>query len=506
MIKKLVKDSFSSGMVPLLKTCITFIMAPLIVHALGNYDYGISEIVFSVVGYMGILDLGLMPAIVRYVARYHALGDKDELQRIYSSALAFLFPVGLLLSLGLVASSFWAPQLFSGADTASHQKYALFLIIVGVQVFFTFVGSIFDCYLEGLQRYTLRNYLTIVFSIAGACVLYPLLKNGGGLLAVAVVNGVGFSLKNLIYGIVLWGPKYGGYRFSRDNVSRKTFKELFSFGFKSFVYAVSLRISSLTDSLVIGAALGAAFVPFYVIPMSFLNHVRNLIWAMTRNFMPAFSELDAVADPEKVRAMFFGCSRYAVGVILPIIGGVCILGPTFLSHWMGKEYAEKGSVVLYLIACAYLVQWLNPFSNRYLTAVGKHGVMAKLGIAGSLLNLGLSIVLVKFLGIEGVALGTLLPVLAFEPYLLHKTCQQLGCSIGEYVVKVLVPLLLPALFFVLTLQGAQSLLPASSLVDVIMLGTIGMAVYSLFFVAIGMKRDERQRVYGQIRSKVYSGT
>jgi len=504
MIKKIVMNSMSSVIVPLVKTAITFVMAPLIVHALGNYDYGVWEIVFSVVGYMGVLDLGLMPAIVRFVARYHALGDKEELNRIYSSAMAFLFPVGLLSSMGPLVFSYWAPHFFVNAPTSGGMKYTIFFIIVGSQVFFTFIGSIFDCYIEGLQRYALRNYTTIAFSIIGACVMYPLLNNGGGLITLAAVNTIGYSLKYIIYGLLLWQAKNGGYSFKGKDVSKKTLRELFGFGLKSFVFAVSLRISMLADSLVIGAVLGPAIVPFYVIPVNFLSHARNIIWAMTRNFMPVFSELDAVAETSSTRNLFFACSRYALGIIIPIIAGVCILGPSFLKHWMGEEYAEKGTLVLYIIAAAYMIQWLNPFSNRFLTGVGKHGIMAKIGIVSSVLNLGLSLLLVRFVGIEGVALGTLIPALIFEPYLLYQTCKIMETSVLYYYRNVWLPMIFPTICFIFVLECEGMFLRNHSILDVVIQATIGIGVYMPIFIATAMKSDERVKVYCHLRNKIFS--
>ena len=52
-VKNIISNSLSGGVVPVIKVGITFIMAPLIVRALGNYDYGIWEMVFAIVGYMG---------------------------------------------------------------------------------------------------------------------------------------------------------------------------------------------------------------------------------------------------------------------------------------------------------------------------------------------------------------------------------------------------------------------------------------------------------------------
>jgi O-antigen/teichoic acid export membrane protein len=505
MIRKLLKDSFSCVVVPFVKIVITFVMAPLIVHALGNYDYGIWEMVFAIIGYMEFLDLGLMPAIVRNVARFRALKNMDEIQRIFSSSMAFFLPVGLLLAAGLIGFSLWAPEVIMKGPASGSHKYVLFFIIISIQVFFVFVGSVFDCCLEGFMLYNLRNYTTVVFSVVGAAIMYPMLKNGGGLLTLAVVNACGFSLKYLFYGFLLSRDKFGGLRFKTEYVSRQTFKGLFQFGVKSFVWASSLRIAILSDPLVIGSFLGAAIVPFYMIPSNLVGQARNIIWSITRVFLPAFSGLDALDEKDKTRDLYYVASRFMVGIVVPLIGGICMLGPSFISHWMGPEYAEKGKHVLYIIAAAYLVQWMNPFSKRFLTAIDKHEILARAGIISAIINLGLSIVLVQFIGKEGVALGTLIPALLFEPYFLYKTCQELECSIAQYSRRVFLPLLVPALIFVLSLTGAMMLIPADSLAHVALLAILSMVGYTPVFAVLAMKREERYKVYCQIRQRVFFG-
>lgn len=498
-LKNIIGNSLSNALVPMVKVVITFIMSPLIVRALGNYDYGVWEMVFAVVGYMGLLDLGLMPAIIRSVARYQALEDRSELQRIYSSSMAFLVPVGLCMAFLLIGVAFFTPDLIlQGTDPTRQKVYFIFFLIVAVQTFFTFTGTMFECFLEGFQQYNLRNYATIFMSVAGAVVLYPLLKNGGGLITIAAANAVGYTVKYAFYGVMLSRRRFGSFRFRWADVSSPTLKAMFSFGFNNLVYAVSLKISSVTDSLIIGTFLGPAVVTLYIIPYNFISQARTFIWALSRNFMPLFSELDALGEKETAQRLYFRASRFMVGLILPLVIGIVLLGPPFLEHWMGREYAENGRMVLYIIAAAYGVQWLNPLANRFLTGYGQHGIMAKLGIAGSLFNLVLSLILVHFLGKEGVALGTLLPVLFFEPYYLYRVCRILKSTVWIYAQKVLIPLLIPALIIIAAIEGCRMAQPPTSLLQVLCIASIGMSLYLPAFLVFSMTRVERQLVQQKI--------
>jgi O-antigen/teichoic acid export membrane protein len=500
MITKLLKDSFSSILVPLVKLAITFVMAPVIVHALGNYDYGVWEIVFSLIAYMEFLDFGLLPAIVRNVARHHALREMDELHKIFSSSLMFFIPVGLITSGGLLIAAFWAPEYFlQGTPTDSH-KYTIFFLVISIQAYFVFVGSVFDCFLEGLQLYWVKNYATILFSIIGVAFMYPLLKGGGGLLTLAIVNTCGLSLKYILYGIVLANHRTGGFRFRMRDVSRQTLRGMFNFGMKSFVWALSLRISTLTDPLIIGAFLGASVVPFYMIPANFIGQARSLIWSVTRIFLPLFSTLDARNDIRKTREVYLDASRYMLGIIIPLLGGIWLLGSPFISLWMGHEYAEKGVYVLYLLIAAHFVPWLNPFSRRFLTAIDKHEILAKVGMICAAINLSLSLLLVRYIGKEGVALATLLPLLAFEPYLLFRTNVELQSSVKEYAAKVFLPLLVPAIAFMTTLWVLVKIATISSLMHVVILACASVAVYVPTFFVVAMKKSERQKIIVRIRN------
>ncbi len=285
MMKNILQNSISNVSVLILKLCITFIMAPIIVRALGNHDYGIWEIVISIVGYMGLLQFGLQPAIVRYVARYSTLKDRKGLNEIYSTALIFMGIVGAVSAMALMI---WA---LVGADMlaenpGSASRYSVFLMVIATQVFVQFPGSLFMSVHHGFQRYNLTNLFTGINSIIFSAIMFMLLTRGYGLLSLALVNTIGIGSKYAIYGYLLRLGKYGGFIFRIRDVSMDAFKELFSFGAKSFVLGISSRISSSTDSIVIGSILGPVFVTFYMIPVNLVRHASSLISTITLNFMP----------------------------------------------------------------------------------------------------------------------------------------------------------------------------------------------------------------------------
>src|SRR5690606_1767911 len=95
--RRLFLNTGSNLLVMLLKLTITFIMTPILVTNLGSYAYGLWEMLGAIVGYMGLLDLGIKPAISRFAAKYKAEKGADNLRFLYSSAFLFMGVIGLLI-------------------------------------------------------------------------------------------------------------------------------------------------------------------------------------------------------------------------------------------------------------------------------------------------------------------------------------------------------------------------------------------------------------------------
>src|SRR5262245_26501632 len=71
-------------------------LSPFIVHSLGDSAYGAWVLLSSLVGYLGLLDLGTRSAVTRYVANYHATHRHEDAGRIASTAVGLFGGLGLL--------------------------------------------------------------------------------------------------------------------------------------------------------------------------------------------------------------------------------------------------------------------------------------------------------------------------------------------------------------------------------------------------------------------------
>ena len=470
-------------------------MAPILIRNLGNYDYGLWEMFGAVLGYMGMLDLGLGPTVSRYAARHRGDGDNISQQHVFNSALVFMVVVGCLLALSFVIWAIYFPTTLApeGQDA---QRYTFLLLAFAVQVLIFFPGRVAESYLEGFQRYQIKNLIIIINSLVGATILYSYITPENGLVLLAVVNVVGGSVKYIIYLIFITRPNLVGVKYQLRDFSPSKLKELLVFGSKSLIQGVSTRIETATDSLVIGSFLGPAMVPFYSISANLVQYIRTFTQTITHVFMPVFSDMSARGESEGARSLYLSGSKYVVAIMVLLCVGVILVGESFVRIWIGPDFAEHARYLLPILVAFACIPYLNPFVSRYLTAIGKHGIFAKWSPVSAAINLCLSILFVNEFGMVGVAVASLIPVLLVVPIYFQAVSRELEISVLDYCLNVLVPVLAPVLASVVTfflfdfaIDGYGDLLIASV--------SIGLVYLAVFFVA-GLNKEERSFFYSKL--------
>jgi len=475
-------------------------MTPIFLKNMGNYDYGIWEIIASVVGYMGILDLGIKPAITRFTAKYKVENNNSALREIYSSAFAFTLLMGIILCTILICWGMFFPETLA-PDSSSTTKYTLVLTILALQMLMMFPGYVPESLLEGLQQYSVKNNVTIVNSIIGACVLFYFISPNNALYLLALVNAVGLSIKYALYFYLVSRPKYGQLVPTVSYVSLAKIKQLLHFGGKSFIQGLAYQIESATDVLVIGYFLNPALVPLYSIPANLMGHIRNVGFTLTQAFMPKFSQLAAEKNSKATIDFYINASKWTIALILPISILAVILGPAFISLWLGTEYGENSQLILLLLAIFTMLPFLDPVMERYLTAINKHAILAKLYPISALINLVASILLVNKFGIVGVALGSIIPLCILVPVYLVYSCKQLGISVYWYINRALFPLALPNFGLTLFALFITDTYEINSYLALVLFSSLLILCYGIIFWFTTLCENDRKMFKSKINKK-----
>ncbi|MCS3904329.1 O-antigen/teichoic acid export membrane protein [Methylohalomonas lacus] len=481
------------------RVIVIFIMAPIYVSNLGHYDYGLREMLLAITGYMGMLDLGMRTAIGRFASMYNAKNDNESLLVTYTTSLTFMIMVGCFLAILLwLCAAFWSGLITP--DEGDKVKYILFLVLVGAHILFLFPLFVTESYLEGLQAYYLKNTINIITSITIAIISYIYITPANGLILLTALAAVMTLLKFFIFVVILLRPTLGRIAPSFKKFSLSRLKEMLSFSIKSFVQGASFQIETSSDRLVIGSILGPSVVPVYSVPASLINMIYDFTQTLTHAFMPLFSDLNAKQEQEKIKQIYLISSKLFVGFFIPASIAIIVVGGPFIETWMRGEFSRESMDGIILLLMLYvLIPKLNPFVSRYLTAIGWHGIFAKVAPVAAIINLGLSVWLVFEIGVIGAAFGSVIPVFFVMPIYLIYSCRHLHVSIMTYIKKVVLPVMLPSVLMLSCSLWLRMTWGLNNYSEILVCASIGAGVYFVCYWYLSMGPNERYIVLKWLR-------
>lgn len=471
---------------------ISFLLTPFILGHLGATLYGLWILVGSIVAYGTILDAGIWGSIIKFVAEYRAQGDYGAARSLLSTTLwLYLCLAAVICLLGFAVAPYF-PQLFHIPPDQERLASQL-LILMSISVGLTLPCLIPLSTLRGLQRYELVNTIEVTGAVASAVATIVWLLAGGGVLGIAVINICNLFLM-LMMG--LWALHriepylIVGFR----GANRPMLNRLLDYSWPLFIRDVANRLQTRTDVIVIGMFLPVSAVA----PFNVARRLSESTQTLTRQFMktliPLASQLHAEDDSPRLRALYIVGTRISVALIVALSAVLILLAGPILTVWVGAEYATYAGVVA-ILTLAVLIATIRWPAMAVLQGMARHRILALSSLGAGIANVALSIILVRPLGLIGVALARLIPTTieyfcVVLPYSLRVT----GVRFREVVNDIFVPAFVPAIPMTIVLYGLRTLLDPTSLWSLLLITAVSMPVYLGAYLCMGPCEHERQRI------------
>lgn len=408
-------------------------LSPFILHRLGNTAYGAWVLVFSVTGYYGLFDFGVRSSIVRYVSTYAATNDMDGLNRLLNTSLLGYSAIGALTMAVTVGLSMHIGSIFRMPAEFVPTARLLFLI-VGASVAIGFPAGVFAGTLEGLGRFYVVNATSIVSTLLRAILIVLALNHGYGLIAVAIITVVlpffGSAVRAAVV-LHLLRLKFG-WRY----VSRAALRDIAQYSSVSFILLIAFKLRFKTDELVVSTFLSVAAVTFFSNADRLVDYTAEVVMSLAQIFLPMSGQSDAKGDTERLRRILIAGNRACALVVLPISAALIILGKSVLAAWVGQQYVAVSYPVMLILLIPSTLMLAQAASTGILYGMARHRIMAWVcGIEG-VANLGLSIYLIRHLGLIGDALGTAIPLTCTSLFFLPRhLCRTLNVRLRSFLLQ-----------------------------------------------------------------------
>jgi O-antigen/teichoic acid export membrane protein len=479
-----------------------FFLSPFILHRLGNVAYGVWVLTVSVVGYLGLLDLGMQSSVLRFVSQGYAKGDHQSASEATSAALWVRLQISalaIILSAGLAVAF---PHMFKVPPELVRDAQKAILIIgatTAVTMSFGVVGGI----ITALSRYDLQNGASLAQTMVRVVGIVIVLRSGHGIVAIAMCEFVAAFVSKMVQ---LWMARrlYPELRITLGVPKKETLSKIWSYSAYTFLITIAIQLVYQTDNLIVGAFVSTAAVAFYAIANSLCRYVGQVINAMASTFMPAASTFEAANDGASLLALYKNGTRAMIMVSLPMMITLMVRGSSFIGLWMGPQYSHSSGVVLILLSVPLLFAFANQTPGAIAFGIEKHKMLAVWAVGEGIANLVLSIVLAHRYGIYGVAIGTLIPSmvsqLIFWPLY---TSKLVNLSAAQVILNVWGPMMLASVPFAIASYAFEVLAPAHNLAT-FSLQVCATLVVFLLSVGLMFRTYVRAQIWPRLHSMLFA--
>ncbi len=403
---------WSGAAARLLSSALTLVSLPLAVRYLGAERYGVWATITSTVVWINLLDLGIASTLTNHISRAFALGDKTSATRYFTNALVLTAGVSAIAGTALAfvfqrinwIALFNVSAAVHAQEVTSTVAAAAALVLLGLPC--NLAGKLLAGYQE-LHRNNIAMCAGAVASVAGLA-LGIVLRVSMAVLFVMSAGCLTFaSLATLVVTVTCAKP----WLLPRPSlIDRCAIKELLNSGSSFFLIQVAGVVVFSSDNLVVSHYLGAAEVTPYSVTWRLVGLAALLQSLIFPALWPAYAEAYARRDYGWIRRTFTLTMKATVALNLACAVVLVLFGRTIIRVWAGPA-AVPTSYLLLAMGVWALISGFMSMESCLLAALNRTREQAVLSIVAAVMNIALSIALVRHIGSLGVIGGTILSYL-----------------------------------------------------------------------------------------------
>ena len=395
--------------------------------------YGFWTLAATFIGYYSLLDMGLSSALDRHIARAIGAEDNEELNRVFNTALLIFSCLGVAALLISIFLAGLAPYITSNQSDAT--LFLKVILVLGINMAIGIPLRAYSGVLNAQLHFNLLSAIQFISLILRTLLIVLALHLGYKVLGLAVVTFLSTIPGSILY-IYFANKNLPFLKIKREYWDRGTMKTLFSY---TSILSIALLADQLrfhVDVFVVGAFINLAAVTHYRIAGLMAQYFLSLISACMGVLTPLFSQQDGAGDHEKIRKTLFIGTKISIAVSSFVGFGLIAWGKPFIERWMGQEYLDAYPVLFFLVLGTVFAMWQFP-SVSLMYGTSKHKFFAYFNTLEGVINVLLSLMLVQYYGLLGVALGTFIPMtvikLVVQPIYF---CHVSSIKYSEYIYRM----------------------------------------------------------------------
>jgi hypothetical protein len=385
----------------------------------------IQNLPVSLLGYEGLFgnlfalfslaDLGIDTIILYRLFPAFANKDEIEIRRLMAIYRKWYYKVGISIAgLGVLAIPF-LHFIVSGNNLDWSYVYYIYIIQLSATVFTYFLAYNRILLVVSMREYECVKIETLFVALFNVCKLIVLIffKSYMLYLFAGMISGVcsnyfiSRKVKKTFPGLIPIG--FGQFKHQKLDLEDSFKKEIRD----NVIQKISGVIYGGTDSIVISALLGINSVGLYANYLLVQGYVTGFFTKIIKPFQASIGNYihtnERGQETDGLFRMFDMVSFFGAGLVSSCY---LVMFNPFITLWLGEAYLLDQVFVLALATNQY-VQWNHQFITIYRSGFGHYEIDRNPVICAAVINIIVSIILGKIIGIAGVIIGTIIGHMGF---------------------------------------------------------------------------------------------
>ncbi|MEE1274703.1 MAG: oligosaccharide flippase family protein [Olegusella sp.] len=423
---------------------VNLIYVPLLLSGVGNSEYGLYQMIGSIIAYLNVINSTLSAGATRYYSKYYVLGDEDNmantlgiLKRIYRWANIIIAAATavLIFAFRIVYARSFTPWEI--------EESSLLLIVLAFNLIVTMNNTISIAVITAHEEFVFLKATMLATVVIQPILVVFAIRLFPYALTVSIVqlamNTVCRTLQH----------EYARRKLGMDtklrNFNRELQNGILRFSGTIAYAAMADQIFWKTDQLILGYMYGTSSVAVYAVGSQIVNAYMPLGTAVSSVFLPRVSELwHKDHDLDAISALFTKVSRIAIYPLLAVLTGFIVFGQGFIKLWAGDGYQAAYWVAIIELT-PFTIDVMQNIGLTVLQVMNRYGFRAKMYLVSAILNIGLTVVLAYEFGIVGAAWASGIAMAISSGIILNwYYAKRVGLHMGAYwksVAREIVPML-----------------------------------------------------------------
>lgn len=502
-IKNAFRNSFFSVISQIILIIVGFFYQRVMNLRLGEELVGMNGVIYSIISLLSVTELGISTAVIFHL--YRALAKQDEkliasLMNLYRKAYTIFFII--ITVLGLCVLPFVHLVMKENNFSLGYIRliYILWLLRTSLSYLLSYKRSILIAdqkeYIVsiGLLITNVLNYSLIIL-IVELCQNYPLALG---------LNIVLEIIMNIIIAKYV-DKKYSYLRLLRkEPLQEKVTKKVFGDVKDTFVTRISTTLLVSTDSLIISGFISLGTVGLYSNYCMITQSLTNVFFSLSNALQPTVGNMFTECDHEKeygvlrqITFIFFWITSFCATSLLTL------MTPFVSDIWLGKAYVLEFGIVIWCVINFYTNIITMPL-NMMMGVTGLFKKERNISVVAAIINLVLSLILVQFLGLVGVLLGT------FAAYLVQTVSrmrvliiQYMKMQCKKYVCELLNYIVVSVIEVVTVYYVSQYIYINANLINFCVLMLLCVIVPNGLNLLLFFKTWRFQTIFGMLRDVIH---